>query len=206
MGESGSGKSTLLQVLQKFYEFEEGEIYINGIPWVQTAIPTWRNCIGVVPQNVKIFNGTLIDNICLGDSTKEAQAVIDFCTSNGFNRYFESFPQRYLTLLGEEGTNISGGEQQLVALCRALYNKPQLLLLDEPTAAMDTNMESFVIDLIGEMKARMGIIIVTHRLKISRLADRIYIIEKGKVVIEGSQAELLNSDNFYSRAYSEIII
>lgn len=201
LGESGCGKSTLLQILQKFYPPEEGEIIVNGTSsWESISHINWRSILGVVPQDIKIFSGTLLDNICLGVVSKEANNIVSFCKTHGFSTYFEQFPQSYYTLLGEEGLNLSGGQKQLVALVRALYQNPQLLLLDEPTAAMDRNMEEFVLNLLQKLSIQMGIILVTHRPKPANRADRIYVIENGKLITDGTPQELRLTQNLFSES------
>lgn len=135
--------------------------------------------VACVPQPVKIFNGTLLDNICLGNALEEGDAVVQFCQQTGFHDYFMKLPQNYLTLVGEEGINLSGGQQQLVGLARALYRKPQLLLLDEATSALDRHTESFVLSLLDRLKADMSIVMVTHRSQSVRVADRVYFMENG---------------------------
>lgn len=182
-GESGGGKSTLLQILQGFYQPEKGDIILNGVPLNQVSLVDWRRLFGVVPQQVKIFNGNLIDNILLGQTTEEeAQKVIAFCQEIGLGAYFERFPQGYFTILGESGVNISGGQQQLVGIARALYHKPQLLLLDEATASMDVKTERFVLDLLVGLKSTVGILMITHRSQTQSVADRVYRIEDGQMV------------------------
>lgn len=204
LGESGTGKSTLIQILQKFYRPESGEILIDTVNLSAINTHSWRNAIGVVPQQVKIFNGTLLDNICLGDSVKEAERVVNFCKMHGFDSYFSSFPQGYLTLIGEEGINISGGQQQLVALARALYKKPQMLMLDEATSAMDRNTENFILNLLHQLRNQLGVIMITHRIKTASKMDRIYLLENGTIVHSGTPQELMLTDNFYSLSYREL--
>ena len=204
LGESGSGKSTILQILQKFYEPESGNIIVNqNLNWHNINHREWRKLLGIVPQEIKLFGGSLLDNICLGNTQEEAEKIIPFCQKYGFDQYFKEFPQNYLTILGEEGVNISGGQQQLVALARALYQKPQLLLLDEATSAMDRNMEQFVLELLNKIKDETTVIIVTHRFKPAKHADRIYILEEGTVKHAGSPAELLLSQNLFSESLLE---
>jgi ATP-binding cassette subfamily B protein len=206
VGESGCGKSTTLQLLQKFYRFENGSIRVNGIAWDDISTVSWRNCIGIVPQDIKIFNGTLIDNICLDNAEKEGEAVLEFCNAFGFDKFFLQFPQQYLTIIGEEGVNLSGGQQQLVALARALYRRPQLLLLDEATAAMDRNTETFVLDLLHRLKGEMSIIMITHRVKTAKHADCIYVMENGTVKNNGKHQELLGTENLYSVSWKEMAL
>lgn len=177
VGESGSGKSTLLQVLQRFYEFEDGQVKVNEVDWCRIHTTTWRQLIGVVPQQIKLFNGTVLDNIGLGNTTKEAPQIVDFCQKHGFSRYFELFPQGYLTLIGEDGVNLSGGQRQLVALARALYRKPQLLLLDEPTASMDRHTAQFVFQLIQQLRDQMAVLMITHQQEFSSEITRSYRLE-----------------------------
>jgi ATP-binding cassette subfamily B protein len=142
----------------------------------------WRNLIGVVPQEIKIFSGTLIDNITLGHFTDEAQKAIKFYKEYGFDQFFETLPQNYLTILGEEGINLSGGQRQLVCIARALYSNPEILLLDEPTAAMDRKTEIFVIELLKKLKKDKIILMVTHRQNFEGLADDIFILENGSIL------------------------
>jgi ATP-binding cassette, subfamily C, bacteriocin exporter len=205
LGESGSGKSTLLQILQRFYEKETGKILINNQDWQQINTPTLRSILGVVPQQIKLFSGTLLDNICLGSSVEEAESIVKFCQDYGFAKFFEGFPQSYLTILGEDGVNISGGQRQLVALARALYRKPQLLLLDEATAAMDRNTERFIVELLENLKSEICIILITHKMQTAKKCDRIYLLEDGKISISGSHEDLLLEENLYSHSWMELV-
>ena len=201
IGESGSGKSTTLQVLQKFYAAESGKIKVNGLDFDLLSTTAWRSIIGVVPQDVRLFSGTLIDNILLGEAVENPQILIDFLEEYGFSRFFEQFPNGYATILGENGVNISGGQTQLVGLARALWKRPQVLLLDEPTAALDRDSEQFVIQLLNNIKSETAILLLTHRLSIVRGAERIYILKNGQIEEEGTHLQLLKSDNLYSRSW-----
>ncbi|MGF7138631.1 peptidase domain-containing ABC transporter [Roseimarinus sediminis] len=205
LGESGCGKTTFLNILQRFYAPEEGEIFVNEHTINEISIPAWRKQIGIVPQEVKMFNGTLIENICLGATQEEIQKCVDFCMQTGFHQFFTEFPQNYGTLLGEQGINISGGQKQLVGLARALWSKPSLLILDEPTSAMDRNTENFVMNLLNKLKTDICILLVTHRIKITRFSDRIYILEKGQIHSYGNHLELMGSNNLYSASFRELM-
>ncbi len=180
-GEVGSGKSTLIQVLQRHYHAESGEITVNGRPFGEYSIPAWRNLIGVVNQQVKIFNGTVEENICLEGFGKERKQLIVFCKEYGFDSYFNNLPHGLDTLLGENGVNISGGQQQLIGIARALYRRPSLLLLDEPTASMDSQTEQFIISLLREKCADTVTLLVTHRNKLANICDRRYLLDKGNL-------------------------
>ena len=206
VGESGSGKSTLSQIIQQFYQPEEGQIILNNVlDFHHVSMHTWRNILGVVPQDIHLFNGTVLDNICLANSNEEVKKVIEFCQAYGFDQFIESFPQGYLTLLGEEGGNLSGGQKQLIALARALYIQPQLLLLDEATAAMDRVTEEFVLKLLTQLKSKLAIIFISHRLHILKeISDQIYVLENGFIKAQGSHEMLLASDNIYSNYWKNI--
>lgn len=205
LGENGGGKSTLLNILQSFYEIEQGEIKINNQNLCDIPKPLFRDSIGVVPQHVSVFNGTLIENLIFGAENSSPKTCMEFCKETGFEKYFTSFPQGYETLLGEEGINISGGQRQLIGLCRALLKQPSLLLFDEPTAAMDMDTENFVLSAINQYRHRCGVLLVTHQLKLANMADKVYILQSGVIQVCGSQKELLESDNLYSQLYNEIL-
>lgn len=180
LGEIGSGKSILLQILQKFQGFEDGDIFINdSIPLMGISPKILREHIGVVSQEVKIFSGTLIENIVLGDVLNEGDRAVAFCQNLGFDSFFNALPQNYLTIVGEEGINLSGGQKQLVALARALYRRPSLLLLDEATSSMDRQTEQFVLDLLKKLKPELCILAVTHRESLLSMADAVYELHDG---------------------------
>lgn len=205
VGESGSGKSTLGAILQKHYYLEKGEIVINDeISLNDIMLKNWRKKIGVVPQEITVFNGNVIDNLVLGVE-QNPQKVIDFCLEMGFDELFKSFPQGYNTLLGEEGVNISGGQKQFLALARALYSNPKLLILDEATGALDRKTEEFILRLLKKLKDKMSILFITHRIHILKdFADMIYILEDQMMVDSGSHETLLKTDNLYGNFWKEI--
>jgi len=207
VGESGSGKTTMGYILQKFYLPEAGNILINdkfSLKDIDTN--SWRNIIGVVPQDVHIFNGTVTDNICLGDSQKEAEQVLKLLNEYGFGRYIDALPQGFATIIGEEGINLSGGQKQIIALARALYNNPQILILDEATAAMDRETEQFTINLLQNLKKDKAIFYISHRLHILKtISDKIYILQNGKIQDAGCHEELLVKENIYSEYWHGLL-
>ncbi len=177
-GESGQGKSTLLQVLQKFYPYEGGSVRCNGRELSSVDTWAWRGLIGVVPQDIAIFSGTLLANICL-DPSADLRHLEAFCSGYGFDRYFQNFPQSYATILGEGGVALSGGQKQLLALARCLFAAPQLVLLDEPTAAMDAATEKFVISVLQRYRKQAGLLIISHKDSLTAIANRTYLLSDG---------------------------
>jgi len=207
MGENGCGKSTISQILQKHYECESGTIFINNNEELKDiSFESWRTFIGVVPQQVHIFNATVLENIAFDDAAKKPQEVLTFLNEYGFSPFIDSLAQSYMTLLGEEGINLSGGQKQMIALARALYHKPKLLILDEATASMDRDSEQFVLKLLTQLKSSMGIIFITHRLHVLKsFCDRIYILENGETTVSGNHDTLLLSDNLYSKYWNDLV-
>ncbi len=199
VGESGCGKSTLCQVLERFYEPEEGEILLDGKPAADIPLGQWRDIMSVVPQEIFIHNGTVLENICFGNIPESVDEVAIFCQKYGFDKFIAEMPNGLGTLVGEEGINLSGGQKQIIAFARALYKPCKVLILDEMTAAMDRKTEKRICDLLGQLKKDHIIIFVTHRLETVRtIADNIVVMESGRVMAQGSHSELMESDNFYS--------
>ncbi|MFV8355607.1 peptidase domain-containing ABC transporter [Flavobacterium sp. XS1P32] len=204
VGESGSGKSTLGQILQRFYPFENGEIIVNNqYSLSEIELKTYRDLIGVIPQEITIFNGNVVDNILLG-AAETPEHLMQFIQEYGFDFYFSQLPQGLATILGEEGINLSGGQKQLIALARALYKKPQFLILDEATAAMDRKTERFTTDLLQKIKKDCAVFFISHRLSmLKNIADTIYILENKTISTSGNHPELMETENFYSDYWKE---
>ena len=199
VGESGSGKSTLGQILQRFYNFENGSIVVNNqFNLNEIELKSYRNLIGVIPQEITIFNGNVVDNILLGQ-IETSDKLFSFLSAYGFDSYFNQLPQGLATILGEEGINLSGGQKQIIALARVLFKKPEFLILDEATSAMDRNTENFTMNLFEKIKPNCAILFISHRLNtLKNSADTIYILDKETITHFGSHAKLMESDNFYS--------
>lgn len=207
MGENGCGKSTLIQIIQKHYNQEQGNIIINqNIQLQSISFTNWRNICAVVPQNIHIFNGSVLENIAFDKAATQTEQVINFLDENGFTPFLESLPQSFLTFVGDEGINLSGGQRQMIAIARALYTKPQLLILDEATAAMDRESEQFILTLLLKIKKDVAIIFITHRLHVLKsFCDNIYVLEKGVVSTEGNHTVLLQSNNLYSKYWTDLV-
>ena len=162
LGEIGSGKSTLLHLISRFYEPESGELTIDGKNWKDFPLHDWRHAVGVMPQHIKLFNSTLLENICLTNDQETLERCLAFCTELDIQKYFGNLPLGPLTRVGEDGVNLSGGQRQLVGLYRALFGNPKILLLDEPTNNMDKAATQFVWELLEREKHQRVCILVTH--------------------------------------------
>lgn len=203
IGESGCGKSTMCQLLERFYDPSSGKILLDNIDVKDIPLNRWYNMVSYVPQEIFLYNGTILDNICFGDEEVNYEEVARFCDKYGFSDFFSGLPNNVFTLVGEEGINLSGGQKQLVAFARALYKPSKVLILDEMTAAMDRKTEAFICKLLKEIKKDHIIIFVTHRLETARLiSDQIVILEKGVVSAVGNHVELMETDNFYSQYWN----
>jgi len=207
IGESGSGKSTLCKILEKFYTQESGNIILNdSIGFESIGTDYWRDILGVIPQEIFIFNGTIIENICINTNQEHIQQAIEICEKYGLENYFKQMPQGYMTIVGENGINLSGGEKQLIALARILVKNPKILLLDEPTAAMDRKMEKQTLDILKSIKENRIIFFISHRLHILKnYADFIYLLENNSISHAGTHLQLLQSENLYSAYWADLL-
>ncbi len=199
IGESGCGKSTLSQILLGFYQPEKGAIFINeSLALSDISLSDYRNLVGYISQEIAIFNGNVLDNIILGE-TPDVKTLEAFLIHYGFDVFFNDFPQGLATILGEEGINLSGGQKQLIALARALYKQPQVLIMDEATSAMDRKTEHFTLSIIEKVKKDVLVLFISHRLhSLQNIADEICLLESGRITLSGSHSELIQTSNFYS--------
>lgn len=200
IGESGIGKSTLINLIVGFSKPTKGSILINDKDSNSIESNSWNKIIGCVEQNVPIYNGDVFFNISLNLNTNPKD-VVNFCTKNGIHDFILNFPQAYLTQLGDFGHELSNGQRQVIGLARVLFKKPHLLILDEPSSALDYKTESIIMNILARHRDKMSILLVTHRFNLTFMADVIHIIEDGNIKVSGTHDSLLEKDNFYSRYY-----
>lgn len=207
VGESGSGKSTLASLLLRHYTSEAGVIVVDGIDVNKIKLDDWRKKIGVIPQNIHLFNGSVLDNILMGDATEEKVGQLtDRIDADGLMYFVDRFPNGLNTKIGEEGVNLSGGQKQLIAFIRAIYSNPEILIVDEGTSAMDREMEQHVLNLIRKYKTNMMVLFITHRIHIlRRFADNIYLLKESRISESGTPEELMLTENFYSEFWNELV-
>ncbi|MEO8237970.1 MAG: peptidase domain-containing ABC transporter [Flavobacterium sp.] len=198
VGESGSGKTTLISLLQNLYPIKEGKIYIGNYDSQFIHYKSLRQLIGVIPQQLNLFSGNIIENIALGDSFPNIQRILDLSKQLGITEFVEKLPNGFETQIGENGAMLSGGQKQRIAIARALYKNPEILLMDEATSSLDTNSERIVKEVIDDFKKQgKTIIIIAHRLSTIANADQILVMENGKVIESGNHHVLLERKEKY---------
>lgn len=196
VGESGSGKSTLMSILQNIYPIQKGNVYIGKYDLKYISNSSLRRMVSVVPQQIDLFAGNVIDNIAVGDYEPDMQKIIDIATQLGLIDFIESLPKGFQTYLGENGTSLSGGQRQRIAIARALYRDPEILILDEATSSLDSASEQYVQRMIELLKARhKTVIVIAHRLSTLNNADKIIVLDHGVVIEEGSHKALRSKEN-----------
>lgn len=204
VGESGSGKSTLMALLQNIYSIQKGNIFVGKYAIKHLNNASLRNLLSVVPQNIDLFAGNVVDNIAVGDYDPDMQRIIDICTHLGIINFIETLSEGFQTHLGENGATLSGGQKQRIAIARALYRNPEVLILDEATSSLDTASEQYVqhtIDLL--VKQKKTIIIIAHRLTTIRNANHIIVLDKGKVIEQGNHEQMMLAKGHYSNLWKQ---
>jgi ATP-binding cassette subfamily B protein/subfamily B ATP-binding cassette protein MsbA len=203
VGSSGSGKSSLADLLVGLYEPTSGEIYIDDVPLQSYDLSSWQHHIGVVSQDTFLFNSTLAENISYGASNFSKQDIINAARLAQADRFISELPLGYDTVVGERGYKLSGGQRQRISLARSLLKHPNFLILDEATSALDSRNERLVQSAIEELDARITILIIAHRLSTIIKADLICVMESGRIVEQGSHAELLEIQGKYYQLWQQ---
>jgi len=201
VGQSGAGKSTLALLLARLYEPTGGKITVNGIPIDEFDIEEWRLKIAVVRQDPFIFNETLRFNLTIGNRDVSQAEIERVCEIAQVTQFLNDLPEGYDSILGDNGVQLSGGQKQRVALARALLKDADILILDEATSDLDTNLEEKIQSKLEAATTEYTTLAIAHRLSTVRNADRIYTIEDGQITESGSHSELLERDGKYSDLY-----
>jgi ATP-binding cassette subfamily B protein len=197
VGESGSGKTTLAKLLLRYYDPSGGQIAIDGYDLRDLRLDTLRARIGYVDQELFLFSGTIEENLALGNAGVTPEAALAAVRAAGLEDLINSLPNRYQTYIGERGLALSGGQRQRLAIARALARNPQILILDEATSNLDSQTERAIQATIERLKERKTIVIIAHRLSTILCADRIVMLDRGRIAEQGTHQELLDTRGRY---------
>lgn len=190
VGHSGAGKSTIVQLLLRFYQPAAGLIEVDGKPASDYPLHLYRNQIGIVPQEVILFGGTIRENIAYGKPHASEQEIYEAARKAHALGFIESFPDGFQTLVGERGVKLSGGQRQRIAIARAILKDPAILILDEATSSLDAESELLVQQALEELMQNRTTIVIAHRLATIRKVDRIYVVDKGQISEAGTHEQL----------------
>lgn len=203
VGESGSGKTTLAKLLLNFYKCENGEILVNNYNLLDINVESLRDKIAYISQETFLFNGTILENLILGNPYLTYEEVIDACEKAQIHDFINSLPLRYNTLVEENGSNFSGGQKQRLSIARAILRKPEILIMDEATSNLDSITEKAIERTIHDFSEGMTTIIIAHRLSTIMRCDNIYILEKGEIKEKGNHKDLLDNKGRYYKLWKE---
>ncbi len=204
VGPSGSGKSTTAALILQFYHPQSGTILFDGKPASNFSLTDIRNQVAIVPQDVLLFGGTIRENIAYGKLKASEAEVLRAAERANAHEFIKSFPEGYDTIVGERGVKLSGGQRQRIAIARALLKNPSILILDEATSSLDSESERLVQEALEELMKNRTSIIIAHRLSTIRDADKIIVLEKGKVLESGTHEELVADEKGLYRYLSQL--
>jgi subfamily B ATP-binding cassette protein MsbA len=201
VGPSGAGKTTLVSLLPRFWDVTEGKITLDGRDIRQVRLADLRRAIGLVPQEPALFSGTIRENIAYARPDASLADIEAAARAAHAHEFVVRLPQTYDTIVGERGVKLSGGQRQRIAIARAILKDPRVLILDEATSSLDTESERLVEDALERLLVGRSTLIIAHRLSTVRRADRLVVMDHGRIVEEGSHAELLARGGLYARLY-----
>ncbi len=202
VGSSGAGKTTFVDLIPRFYDPVSGQILIDGTDIKKIDLKSLRNLMGIVTQETVLFNESVKNNIAYGLENYPMEKIIEAAKIANAHKFIENLPDGYDTIIGEQGTKLSGGQRQRLSIARALLKNPPIMIFDEATSALDNESEMLVQEAIERLMKERTTFVIAHRLSTIRNADKIIVLEKGKVVQEGKHEELLKDENgIYKKLY-----
>jgi ATP-binding cassette, subfamily B, bacterial MsbA len=202
VGPTGSGKTTVINLLHRFYDPTEGWITVDGQDLRHVTMESWYRHVALVPQETILFGGTILDNIRYGNTQASEGAIQEASRAAHAHEFIMSFPDQYHTIVGEKGINLSGGQRQRIAIARAILKNPRILLLDEATSALDSESERLVQEALEQLMEGRTTFVVAHRLTTVQRADRIIVLNKGRVAEAGTHQQLMDQRGLYQYLYT----
>ena len=201
VGSTGSGKSTLIKLILRFYEKNSGKIFFDNNEIESLVIDSLRSKIGLVSQDVFLFEGTVFENIAYGNIDASTEDVWNAARLSESDKFISELPNQENTIVGERGQKLSGGQRQRISIARAILKNPEILILDEATSAVDNETEAAIQESLETLKEGRTVIAIAHRLSTIRNADLIYVLESGEIVEYGTHDELLNNQGVYAKLW-----
>ncbi|MCF7859272.1 MAG: ABC transporter ATP-binding protein/permease [Candidatus Cloacimonetes bacterium] len=203
VGESGAGKSTLASLIPRFYEIDKGNIFIDEQNIMDVTQSSLRDNIGIVQQNVFLFDTTIRDNILYGNPKADEEEVLEAARKANILDFIKSLPDGFDALTGERGVKLSGGQKQRISIARAFLKNPPILIFDEATSSLDSESEAYIQKAMEELSQNRTTVIIAHRLSTVRHADILYVIKDGLIVEQGTHSELIAKKNYYYKLYTK---
>jgi len=195
VGPSGSGKSTIINMLMRFYSPTQGEIRVDNFNTLNYNLSDYRSNIGIVPQEVILFGGTIRENIAYGKTTATEDEIIEAARKANAWEFIEGFPEKLETIVGDRGVKLSGGQRQRIAIARAILKDPSILVLDEATSSLDAKSEQLVQEALEKLMENRTTVVIAHRLSTIRKVDKIFVIKDGDIAESGTHTQLVSMDN-----------
>jgi len=198
---SGAGKSTLVQILQRKYKLNKGSVFVDDINAEEIDLSEYRKTIGVVPQAIKIFNGSIAENILIGREISDLTILEKRIVELGLLPFYQRFEYGLATIIGEDGRELSGGEKQLISITRALLNNPKILIIDEGLSGIDIELEIIIFDVIKFYSKNNAVLLITHNLNSILKTDFVYVLANGTISQNGTPQELVSFDGYFSEMW-----